>query len=136
MSRARRAWQMWQARHVPVIAVTALVALFLALFMYAGLAPAPSSSPAPLDRTLFMAAEKERIRAGLRDPDSARFRNESITTNGAGATLCGQINFKNATGGYEGFQRFISGQSAPLLEGTIGPGEMNKQWTKLCGGGR
>ena len=124
---------MWQTRNIPVIAVTALVALFLVLFLYAGLAPAPSSSPAPIDRTLFMAAEEERIRAGLKDPDSVRFRYEFVTTNGARATPGGQINFKNATGGYEGFQRFISGQTAPLLEGAIGPGEMNKQWTKSCG---
>jgi hypothetical protein len=124
---------MWQTRHVPVVAVTALVALFLVLFIYAGRAPAPSNSPAPLDKTLFIAAQEERIRASLRDPDSARFRNESIRTKGEGGTLCGQINFKNSTGGYEGFQRFISGHAAPVLEGTIGPGEMNKQWTILCG---
>ena len=97
------------------------------------MAPAPSSSPGPLDRTRFIADQEERIRSGLRDPESARFRNESISTNHAGPTLCGQVNFKNAAGGYEGFQRFISGQTPPLIEGTIGPGEMNRQWTSMCG---
>jgi len=120
-------------RQVPVVAATVIVALFLFLFFYARVAPAPSSSPGPLDRTRFIADEEERIRAGLRDPESARFRNESISTSRAGATLCGQVNSKNALGGYEGFQRFISGQTPPLIEGTIGPDEMNRQWAKLCG---
>ena len=120
-------------RQVPAVGATAIVVLFLFLFFYAGVAPAPSSSPGPLDRTRFITNEEERIRAGLRDPESARFRNESISTSRTGATLCGQVNSKNAVGGYEGFQRFISGQTPPLIEGTIGPDEMNRQWTKLCG---
>jgi hypothetical protein len=124
---------MWQVRQVPVVAATAIVVLFLFLFFYAGVAPTPSSSPGPLDRTRFIADEEEKIRTGLSDPESARFRNESISTSRAGATLCGQVNSKNAVGGYEGFQRFISGQTPPLIEGTIGLEEMNRQWTKLCG---
>jgi hypothetical protein len=125
--------QIWQARHVPVIAVTALGALFVVLFIYAGSARALSDTSAPLDKKLFTSAEEERIRSGLRNPDSARFRNESVTADGTGAMLCGQINFKNATGGYEGFQRFISGRSTLLLEGSVNPGVMSKQWTKWCG---
>jgi hypothetical protein len=125
---------MRQVRQIPVVVATAaIVALFLFLFFYAGVAPAPSNSPALLDRTRFIADEEERVRAVLRDPESARFRSESISTSRVGATLCGQVNSKNATGGYEGFQRFISGQTPTLMEGTIGPDEMNRQWTKLCG---
>jgi hypothetical protein len=117
---------------VRVVAFTVVVAPFLVLFFYAGVAPAPSSSPAPLDKTRFITDEEGRISAGLRDPESARFRNESVSRTRAGATLCGQINFKNASGGYEGFQRFISGQTSTLLEGTIGREQMNRQWTKWC----
>lgn len=125
---------MRQIRQVPVAtAATILVVLFLCLFVYASVAPSPSGSPGPLDKTRFTAAEEDRVRAGLTDPESARFRSESISTSRAGATLCGQINSKNAAGGYEGFQRFISGQTTTLMEGTIGPDEMNRQWTKLCG---
>ena len=124
---------MRQVRQIPVVAATVVVALFLVLFFYAGMAPAPSSSSGPLDKARFIADEEEKIRAGLRDPESARFRNESISTNRAGATLCGQVNSKNAGGGYEGFERFISGQTPTLMEGAIGPDEMNRQWTKLCG---
>jgi hypothetical protein len=124
---------MRQVRQVPVVAASAIGALFLFLFFYAWVAPAPSSSPGPLDRTRFIADEEERIRTGLRDPESARFRNESVSTSRSRATLCGQVNSKNAVGGYEGFQRFISAQTLLLIEGTIGPEEMNRQWTKLCG---
>ena len=124
---------MRQVRRLPLVTATIIVALFLVLFFYAGLAPRPSSSTGPLDRTRFQADEEERIRAALKDPESARFRNEFVSRNGTEATLCGQVNFKNSVGGYAGFERFISGQTPPLLEGTIGPDEMNKQWTKFCG---
>ena len=116
-----------------VVAATIVVVPFLALFFYAGRAPAPSSSGGPLDKTRFIADQDQKIRDGLRDPESARFRKEAISTNVVEPALCGQVNFKNATGGYEGFQRFISsGHAPPLLENTIGPDEMNRQWTNLC----
>jgi hypothetical protein len=124
---------MGKVRKLPIIAATAFGALFLSLFFYASVAPVRSSSPGPLDRTRFIADQEERIRAGLRDPESARFRNESISMNRDGATLCGQVNFKNSAGGYEGFQRFISGEVPALLERTISADEMNRQWNKLCG---
>jgi len=124
---------MGKVRKLPVIAATVFVALFLSLFFYASVARVQSSSPGLLDRTRFTADQEEKIRAGLTDPESARFRNEAISTNRDGATLCGQVNFKNSVGGYEGFQRFISGQSATLFERAMNPDEMNKQWNSLCG---
>jgi hypothetical protein len=125
---------MKELRRAPAVTAIVIVALFLGLFFYAGVAPAPSSSAAPLDKSLFIANEEVRIRDGLRDPESARFRKEFVSANRGGPTLCGQINFKNATGGYEGYQRFISSGHAPAqLENTIGRDEMNRQWTNLCG---
>ena len=81
---------MQKLRRAPAVAVTAVDALYSFLFVCAGLAPAPSSSPAPIDKARFIAHEDVRISAGLREPESARFRKESISTNRAGATLCGQ----------------------------------------------
>jgi hypothetical protein len=124
---------MGKVHKLPVIAATAFAALFLSLFFYASVARVRSSSPGPLDRTRFMADQEEKIRAGLTDPESARFRNEAISTNRDGATLCGRVNFKNSMGGYEGFERFISGQSTTLFERAMSPSKMNDNWNKLCG---
>jgi len=124
---------MGKVSKLPVIAATFFAALFLSLLFYASVAPVRSGSPGPLDRTRFMADQEEKIRADLGDPESARFRNEAISTNSGGATLCGQVNFRNSAGGYEGFQRFISGQGTTLLERAISPDEMNRQWNQSCG---
>ena len=43
------------------------------------------------------------VRARLKDPDSARFQN--IRNVGRGE-ICGEVNAKNAFGGYVGFQHF------------------------------
>lgn len=55
------------------------------------------------------------IKNKLRDPESAQFRNEHVGNNGI---LCGEINFRNGSGGYAGFARFISiGPENVRLEG-------------------
>jgi hypothetical protein len=43
------------------------------------------------------------VRGNLRDPESARFRE---VTRGGEYTVCGEVNAKNALGGYVGFRRF------------------------------
>jgi hypothetical protein len=47
---------------------------------------------------------KEAVRQGLKDPASAQFREMFVTWNEA---VCGEVNAKNAMGGYVGFTRFI-----------------------------
>ena len=46
---------------------------------------------------------KKTIADSLKDPGSAQFRNIRETSPGI---LCGEVNGKNAMGGYVGFQRF------------------------------
>lgn len=49
----------------------------------------------------------------MRDPESARFRSVTVIVDANGAdALCGQINAKNAYGGYVGFEWFY----APVIE--------------------
>lgn len=64
-----------------------------------------------------------KIRAGmaahLKDPASTQFRNEKF----ASGILCGELNSKNAMGGYVGFSRYISdGKDLHYLEkiGAVG----------------
>lgn len=55
------------------------------------------------------------VLAQLKDPDSAKFRNErllnreGLTVNGT--TLCGEVNAKSEMGGYVGFKKFASASS-------------------------
>lgn len=52
----------------------------------------------------------------LRDPASAQFRNVKSVTNGAGRAVCGEINGKNAYGGYAGFQDFVVADGRAWLQ--------------------
>lgn len=54
------------------------------------------------------------VKAELRDPASARFRN--VRTMASGIT-CGEVNAKNAVGGYSGFQKFIVDRRGQAIVG-------------------
>ena len=58
----------------------------------------------------FVATAKRTISAGLKDPDSAKFRNLAVyrPATGKGLALCGEINAKNMYGAYVGFRPFFS----------------------------
>ncbi|RZF63828.1 hypothetical protein EWE75_14450 [Sphingomonas populi] len=61
------------------------------------------------------------LKGGLKDADSAKFRNEFVNALDTGAQmLCGEVNSKNAFGAYTGFKRFIASPNpeAPnMIEG-------------------
>ncbi len=57
----------------------------------------------------WMDRGKESVKAKLKDPDSAQFRNIFFNRSKDGIpTTCGEVNSKNGFGGYIGFQKFIS----------------------------
>ena len=74
-----------------------------------------SSEPDPF---AIQVVGEDNVKKSLKDPDSADFRSEfaSKLSNGA-LVLCGEVNAKNAFGGYTGFKRFIAGanSTAPVL---------------------
>ena len=47
------------------------------------------------------------VRAELRDPDSAQFKNVFVIGTGYDKTVCGNVNARNGFGGYTGFTPFI-----------------------------
>ena len=51
---------------------------------------------------------KENVRGKLRDPDSAEFRRVNLTREEDAIYACGQVNAKNAFGGYTGFKWFFA----------------------------
>ena len=47
------------------------------------------------------------IKEGLKDPESAQFKNIAVKTNSLGeVAVCGEVNARNSFGGYVGFQSF------------------------------
>ncbi|MCC4295856.1 hypothetical protein [Brevundimonas aurantiaca] len=63
------------------------------------------------DQQRIEAAQK-RVASELRDPAGAEFRNSRIKD----GWVCGEVNGKNAYGGYAGFQRFVVGPDSVSLE--------------------
>jgi hypothetical protein len=56
---------------------------------------------------------RQRVREALRDPSSAQFRNIHP---GQGGYTCGEVNAKNALGGYTGFAKFVVSDSTVWIE--------------------
>lgn len=75
---------------------------------------------------------KDAIRAKLKDPDSAQFRNVQFYSAVAPVT-CGEVNAKNGFGGFSGYERFIAGGDViTVLESEMARGEMDKSWAQIC----
>lgn len=59
---------------------------------------------------------KEAVADRLRDPESAQFRSvKSGTAPNGLATVCGEVNGKNAYGAYSGYQRFIANNKGKVV---------------------
>ena len=73
----------------------------------------------------FSAKSKERmkilvenLRASLKDPDSAQFKDVYANyTEEFQVVACGRVNSKNSLGGYTGFKRFVSNGKSAIIEG-------------------
>lgn len=70
------------------------------------------------------------VRGRLKDPDSAQFRAQFV---GKAGVPCGEVNSKNAFGGYGGYQRYIaSGGGLVFFEQEVAADEFQAAWLKLC----
>lgn len=78
------------------------------------------------------------VRASLKDPDSAKFRGVVKFSTGA---VCGEVNAKNAMGGYVGFTPFVvsrhgqvefdPGESTRLDDGAKAKAEAKQRYFQL-----
>jgi len=57
---------------------------------------------------LTILASKEAVKANLKDPNSAEFKNMRLVKYLNGHVVCGTVNAKNSFGGYTGFTPFIA----------------------------
>jgi len=120
------------SRPVPVAVATVLLGLFLVLFVYAWRVPSSSGAPRPLDRVRAIAAGEAIARANVSDPESARFRLSFVSAKWKVPTTCGEINYKRATGGYAGFQRFVAAGPVALLEEEMSGEQFRRLWSVMC----
>jgi hypothetical protein len=79
---------------------------------------------------------KEAIKAKLRDPDSAQFRDVKFHSGGGVPLACGEVNANNGFGGKAGYERFVAaGDSLAVLESEMTSStEMDQVWNKMCVG--
>jgi hypothetical protein len=62
-----------------------------------------------------VALAKRVVLANLRDADSAKFRNVRVVTTFMGTAVCGEVNARNAMGGYVGFTEFVTANDVLFL---------------------
>ncbi|WP_335954036.1 hypothetical protein [Acinetobacter higginsii] len=78
------------------------------------------------DRIINIEVESEMtLRKFLKDSDSAEIRNQN--------EYCGEVNSKNAFGGYTGFKRYIASPTLVAIEGeNMSSSEFQSAWNKVC----
>ena len=113
-------------------ALSGLVALFAALLAYSAWLPAPQTAARPLDRARFAVTEEAKVRAGLLDPEGARFRELRAPPRRRVPVRCGEVNERAPAGGYAGYRRFLSGPTIRLHERDLDRVDMDRAWQALC----
>lgn len=87
-------------------------------------------------REYWIIQSKDTITSRLRDPDSADFRNSRFYSGGDVPVTCGEVNAKNALGGYTGFERFIAAGPSTDLAFTASDfaagDSIDNVWERLC----
>lgn len=85
---------------------------------------------------LWIVKSKEGIKKRLKDPGSAKFRDVRFYSGGKTPVVCGQVNAKNALGGYSGFERFIASgdnEDIAFLASDVEAGDtIDTAWKALC----
>lgn len=81
----------------------------------------------------LIAAAQEIVRSRLKDPDSAQFRNDRISTFSGKSVACGEVNASNSFGGKTGFKRYIAqSENAVVTEEDMTPADFSDAWDKIC----
>ena len=79
----------------------------------------------------WIRVNQDRLRAQLKDGESARFRNLFVSRAGGAPVACGEVNAKNALGGYAGFQRWLgAGSVGQFLETEVD--DFRRVWASFC----
>jgi len=98
------------------------------------------SSPETLQRNHELDLKldtEEKLKASLKDPSSAEFRNVRVSHHGGRTHVCGEVNAKNSFGGYTGFMRFVGSPALVITEETLGRNDkarklFSETWAEAC----
>ena len=105
------------------------IALSISLLLIASTANAQNTAR----EDAWVAQGMDTVRELLRDPGSAEFRDVYFNRGADDIPVtCGEVNSRNAYGGYSGFQRFVSAGSPDLtfLEEQVA--DFDTVWRQLC----
>lgn len=96
-----------------------------------------SSTPTPQDATARDNANLEyegrvAVKATLKDPESATFRDVIVVRKPGSIAVCGYINAKNGFGGYTGFKQFMARGSLAMVRSPESDREFVRVWNKAC----
>lgn len=119
-------------RRAPLLVGIALLLVFVVLFVRASRVPLTAGAERPLDRTRAIAAGEARVREQLTDPESAHFRDSAVNTKWRIPVVCGEVNYRNTTGGYAGFRRFVSAGPVALREDEMSAAQFRRLWSTMC----
>jgi hypothetical protein len=72
------------------------------------------------------------VKDRLRDPASARFDGERVTSRPGGPYVCGFVNSKNGFGGYAGRSRYVFASGRMVLEDEISGSDFETVWMAMC----
>lgn len=123
-------------------AIVAVAVLIGGFQLVRGCASTPASEPEASDSApdpfLIAVLAEDQLKASLKDPESAQFRERFVSRvgEGPGMALCGEVNSRNSFGGYTGFRRFIAGPAPgqpTAIEGeNVDRRNFQEVWRQVC----
>ncbi len=75
---------------------------------------------------------KEAVRANLRDPGSAEFRDVVVVRKPGSIAVCGEVNARNGFGGYTGFTQFMARDAKAALRSGPSDAAFVTRWNRAC----
>lgn len=94
--------------------------------------PSPEQQLREAARAALALAERA-VRAGLKDPESAKFgKLIAVKTEAGGVLVCGDVNARNSFGAYGGSKKFMWSLSVTVLEESMPAREFAKAWNATC----
>lgn len=93
----------------------------------------PSKVSEEAKEAIWIEKGKDAVRAALKDPDSAQFRNVYFKRGKDGIPVaCGEVNSKNSLGGYGGYQKFVSAGKPELTYLEERVSDFANVWKNFC----
>lgn len=108
----------------------AALGLLFALMMV-GAQGAPKAKPTSKAKPDPIEQAHARVRDVMKDPESARFKDDFMGKDGA---VCGFVNAKNSYGGYGGFRRYIVWSDRTMIESSDADEgwKIDVRWQESC----